>query len=290
MTSCNCLIISGPTASGKSRLALDLAGCKDIAIINADSLQLYKGLPILSSQPTEDEKKIAPHFLYSHFKAQENSSVMDWLMLVMAMIEQVKSEKKLPVIVGGSGMYISKLVEGISEMPTITEEVKKAARELYEKIGQEEFRQKFGENKIIDKQRLIRAAEVFMQTGKSISTWQKEARRTPFLEDFLHINLNPDREKLYQNCNSRFVEMLEQGAIDEVKNLVADDNCSVTKTLGFHEIKNFLSGEITREKMIEITTQKTRNYAKRQLTWFRNQLPVKLVFTDSVTALNFLQK
>lgn len=290
MTSCNCLIISGPTASGKSRLALDLAGCKDIAIINADSLQLYKGLPILSSQPTEDEKKIAPHFLYSHFKAQENSSVMDWLMLVMAMIEQVKSEKKLPVIVGGSGMYISKLVEGISEMPTITEEVKKAARELYEKIGQEEFRQKFGENKIIDKQRLIRAAEVFMQTGKSISTWQKEARRTPFLEDFLHINLNPDREKLYQNCNSRFVEMLEQGAIDEVKNLVADDNCSVTKTLGFHEIKNFLSGEITREKMIEIATQKTRNYAKRQLTWFRNQLPVKLVFTDSVTALNFLQK
>ena len=226
MTSCNCLIISGPTASGKSRLALDLAGCKDIAIINADSLQLYEGLPILSSQPTEDEKKIAPHFLYSHFKAQENSSVMDWLMLVMAMIEQVKSEKKLPVIVGGSGMYISKLVEGISEMPTITEEVKKAARELYEKIGQEEFRQKFGENKIIDKQRLIRAAEVFMQTGKSISTWQKEARRTPFLEDFLHINLNPDREKLYQNCNSRFVEMLKQGAIDEVKNLVADDNCS----------------------------------------------------------------
>ncbi len=290
MTSCNCLIISGPTASGKSRLALDLAGSKDIAIINADSLQLYEGLPILSSQPTEDEKKIAPHFLYSHFKARENSSVMDWLKLVMARIEQVKSEKKLPVIVGGSGMYISKLVEGISEMPAIAEEVKKAARELYEKIGQEEFRQKFGEDKIIDKQRLIRAAEVFMQTGKSISTWQKEAKRTPFLEDFLHINLNPDREKLYQNCNSRFVEMLDCGAIDEVKNLVAEDDWSITKTLGFHEIKNFLSGEITREKMIEIATQKTRNYAKRQLTWFRNQLPGKLVFTDSVTALNFLQK
>ena len=290
MTSCNCLIISGPTASGKSRLALDLAGSKDIAIINADSLQLYEGLPILSSQPSEAEKKIAPHFLYSYFKAQENSSVMDWLKLVMARIEQVKSEKKLPVIVGGSGMYISKLVEGISEMPAIAEEVKKAARELYEKIGQEEFRQKFGEDKIIDKQRLIRAAEVFMQTGKSISTWQKEAKRTPFLEDFLHINLNPDREKLYQNCNSRFVEMLDCGAIDEVKNLVAEDDCSITKTLGFHEIKNFLSGEITREKMIEIATQKTRNYAKRQLTWFRNQLPGKLVFTDSVTALNFLQK
>ena len=290
MTSCNCLIISGPTASGKSRLALDLSGRKDIAIINADSLQLYEGLPILSSQPSEAEKKITPHFLYSHFKAQENSSVMDWLKLVMAKIEQVKLEKKLPVIVGGSGMYISKLVEGISEMPTISEEVKKAARELYEKIGQEEFRQKFGEDKIIDKQRLIRAAEVFMQTGKSISTWQKEAKRTPFLKDFLHINLNPDREKLYQNCNSRFVEMLEQGAIDEVKNLVVDDDCSVTKTLGFREIKNFLSGEITREKMIEIATQKTRNYAKRQLTWFRNQLPEKHVFTDSATALNFLQK
>lgn len=290
MTSCNCLIISGPTASGKSRLALDLAERQDIAIINADSLQLYEGLPILSSQPTETEKKTAPHFLYSHFKAQENSSVMDWLKLVAAKIEQVKSEKKLPVIVGGSGMYISKLAEGISEMPAISEEVKKAARELYEKIGQEEFRQKFGEDRIIDKQRLIRAGEIFMQTGKSIFIWQKEAKKISFLEDFLHINLNPDREELYQNCNSRFVKMLECGAIDEVKNLVAGDDCSITKTLGFHEIKNFLSGEISREKMIEIATQKTRNYAKRQLTWFRNQLPGKQVFKDSATALKFLQK
>ena len=290
MTSCNCLIISGPTASGKSRLALDLSERQDIAIINADSLQLYEGLPILSSQPTEAEKKTAPHFLYSHFKAQENSSVMDWLKLAAARIEQVKSEKKLPVIVGGSGMYISKLAEGISEMPAISEEVKKAARELYEKIGQGEFRQKFGEDRIIDKQRLIRAGEVFMQTGKSIFIWQKEAKKISFLEDFLHVNLNPDREELYQNCNSRFVKMLECGAIDEVKNLVAGDDCSITKTLGFHEIKNFLSGEISREKMIEIATQKTRNYAKRQLTWFRNQLPGKQVFKDSATALKFLQK
>ncbi len=288
----NCLIISGPTASGKSRLALDLADLEDIAIINADSLQIYEGLPILSSQPTKDERKIAPHFLYSHFKAQENSSVMDWLRLVESTIEQVRSEKKLPIIVGGSGMYISKLIEGISEMPAILEETKKTTRELYEKIGQEEFRQKFGEDKIIDKQRLIRAAEVFLQTGKSIFLWQKETKKPSFLTDFLHINLDPNREKLYENCNSRFVKMLDCGAIDELKSLVAQgvsDDWQITKTLGFYEIRDFLEGKMSREKMIEIATQKTRNYAKRQLTWFRNQLPGKQIFSDPAAALNFLK-
>ncbi|MBU6140387.1 MAG: tRNA (adenosine(37)-N6)-dimethylallyltransferase MiaA [Proteobacteria bacterium] len=284
----NCLIISGPTASGKSRLALDLASLHDIAIINADSLQIYQGLPILSSQPTEAEKKIAPHFLYSHFKAQENSSVMDWLKLVETKIAEVQAEKKLPVIVGGSGMYISKLIEGISEMPEISKEVKKSTHELYEKIGHEEFRKKFGENKIIDKQRLIRAGEVFLQTGKSISYWQKDGKKISFLTDFLHINLNPDREKLYENCNSRFVKMLECGALEEVKNLVADEDCSISKTLGFREIKSFLSQEMSHEQMIEIATQKTRNYAKRQITWFRNQLPEKMVFSDAKQAIEFI--
>lgn len=285
----NCLIISGPTASGKSRLALDLAEKKDIAIINADSLQLYKGLPILSAQPSEEEQKIAPHFLYSHFKASESSSVMDWLKLVTTTVEQVRTEKKLPVIVGGSGMYISKLIEGISEMPEISTQVKKEAQELFEEIGIEKFREKFGEGKLIDKQRLMRAAEVLMETKKSIFDWQKTAKKTFALENFLHVNLNPKREKLYQNCNSRFVKMLAEGALEEVKNLQAEDNWPIAKTLGFREIKSFLNKEISREKMIEIATQKTRNYAKRQLTWFRNQLPQKQVFSDSSEALEFLK-
>jgi len=284
----NSLIISGPTASGKSRLALDFAASKDVVIINADSLQLYEGLPILSAQPSDDEKKIAPHFLYSHFKPYENSSVMDWLNLVEPILASARAEKKIPVIVGGSGMYISKLVEGISQMPAISLAAKNEAREIFEKIGLEEFRKKFGEEKLIDKQRLIRAAEVLIETKKSIFFWQKEAKKTPILKNFLHVNLNPNREELYQNCNRRFEKMLNEGALEEVKNLNAQNDWPIARTLGYQEIKGFLSGEISREKMIEIATQKTRNYAKRQLTWFRNQLPQKHVFSDAGSALKFL--
>ncbi len=186
-------------------------------------------------------------------------------------------------------MYISKLVEGISEMPEISESIKKEAHELFDKIGIEKFREKFGENKLIDKQRLIRAAEVLLQTGKTIFDWQKTAKKTPVLENFLHINLNPDREKLYQNCNLRFAKMIENGGLEEVKNLDANDDWAISKTLGYREIKSFLNGEISHQKMIEISTQKTRNYAKRQLTWFRNQLPQKQVFCDQQSALKYLR-
>ena len=291
------VVISGPTASGKSDLALKLAETKDIAIINADSLQIYQGLPILSSQATEAEQKTVKHFLYSHFKPSETSSVAIWLKLVKPIVEQLWSENKLPVIVGGSGMYISKLVEGISEIPEIDEDIRAGARQLFDEIGQEEFQQKLidlGENQIPDKQRMTRAYEVLKQTGKSISWWQERPLKKTFDEaDFIHANLNPDRRKLYENCNSRFVKMLKSGAPDEVRSLIAsgvDDDCQITKTLGFCEIRDFLDQRITQEKMIEIATQKTRNYAKRQLTWFRHQLPEKAVFTDSFEALGFLKQ
>ena len=296
----NILIISGPTASGKSALALNLADKKDIAIINADSLQIYETLPILSSQPTEAQKKKVSHFLYSHFKPQETSSVGTWLELVKSVIAELRKEKKLPVIVGGSGMYISKLIDGISEIPQIDEAIKIKARELFSEISREDFIEKlieFGEEKEkiekLDKQRLIRLYEVFEQTGKSIFDWQKQPNKKIFSEEnFIHINLNPDRKKLYEECNLRFEKMLELGAIEEVKTLInqgVKDDWQITKTLGFSEICDFLNGRISQEKMIEIAAQKTRNYAKRQLTWFRHQLPQKLVFTDLKAAEKFLE-
>jgi len=290
------LIISGPTASGKSGLAIDLSAEKDIAIINADSLQIYAGLPILSSQPTQDEQKKVPHFLYSHFKSQETSSVGSWLKLVKSRVEEVVKLKKLPVIVGGSGMYISKLVDGISEIPEIDEAVRNNARELYEEIGHAEFQKKLvdlGEDEILDKQRLTRAYEVLQQTGKPLSWWQHQPLKKIFENvEFLHVNLELERKKLYENCNSRFEKMLELGAFEEVKNLVnqgTSDDKQITKTLGFLEIREFLNEKISHQKMVEIATQKTRNYAKRQLTWFRHQLPQKHVFSDSISALNFLK-
>lgn len=285
------VVISGPTASGKSDLALKLADLRDIAIINADSLQIYRGLPILSSQPNEVEQKKASHFLYSHFNPTENSSVAIWLDLVKPIVERLWSENKLPVIVGGSGMYISKLVEGISQIPQISEEKKNEARELYEKLGHEKFKN-FTKGEALDKQRLIRAYEVLLETKKPISFWQNNPKKIFSDANFLHVNLNPNREELYKNCNLRFEKMLKIGAFEEVQNLVNQgitDEMQIAKTLGFFEVRDFLRGEIAREKMFEIAKQKTRNYAKRQLTWFRHQLPQKHVFSESASALNFLR-
>ncbi len=295
------LIISGPTASGKSQLAFNLSEFHDIAIINADSLQIYEGLPILSSQPSQLEQKKVKHFLYSILKPQESSSVAMWLKLVKSSVEQCRKENKLPVIVGGSGMYISKLVEGISEIPPIDESIRIEASELFEGINREDFIEelvKLGEEKEralkLDKHRLIRSYEVLKQTKKSIFYWQSQPITKIFDEkDFLHININPNRETLYQNCNSRFEKMLELGAIQEVDELLKQeilDDKQITKTLGFYEISDFLNNRITKEESVVIATQKTRNYAKRQLTWFRNQLPNKAVCEDVVSAFNLIKK
>jgi len=294
------LIISGPTASGKSALALELADSQDIAIINADSLQIYQGLPIISSQPSNEEQKKVKHFLYSALTPFETSSVGMWLKLVKSAVEDSWQQNKLPVIVGGSGMYISKLVEGICEIPFIDETVRANARELFEEIGAQNFKAELlnlGEEKErilnLDKQRLIRAYEVLKQTEKSFFWWQNQPNKMLFAEEiFTHINLNPNREKLYKTCNSRFELMMKNGAIAEVENLLdlgITEDAAITKTLGFIEITDFLEKRISEEEAINIASQKTRNYAKRQLTWFRNQLPNKLVFGEISEALNYLK-
>ena len=291
------LIISGATACGKSDLAMKLAQKKDLAIINADSLQIYQGLPILSSQPSIAEQKKVKHFLYSHFSSFQNSSVGIWLNLVKDAVEKCRQSQKLPVIVGGSGMYISKLVDGISAIPEILPEFRNEARQLYDEIGHENFQKKLielGEDEILDKQRLTRAYEVLRQTGKSIFWWQNQPMVKVFDKaNFIHVNLNLSRQKLYENCNLRFVQMLKNGAIEEVQNLInqgINEEMQITKTLGFVEIYDFLMGKKNREKTIEIATQKTRNYAKRQLTWFRHQISQKFVFEEQNEALNFLLK
>ena len=292
-------VISGPTASGKSELALQIAELsaakgKEAVIINADSLQIYQGLPILSSQPSAQDFLRASHLLYSHFGPKEYSSVGSWLQLVKETVEEIEKAGKLPIIVGGSGMYISKLIEGISEIPEIDADIRANSRKLFEEIGFVDMQQKLiemGGDEMTDAQRLMRAYEVLDQTGKSISWWQDQPLKKILPEaEFVHVNLNPDREILYNRCNERFEKMLELGAFEEVKALIQDniqDEKQVTKTLGFYEMRDFLEGTMTREKMIEKATQKTRNYAKRQLTWFRNQLRDKYVFSSAKAALNF---
>lgn len=289
------LIISGPTASGKSDLAMQIANFTGVSIINADSLQIYQGLPILSAQPSKEEMSQVKHYLYSKLSFNEQCSVGLWLNLAKEAINESFAQNKLPIIVGGSGMYISKLVDGISKIPEITPESREESCQLYDKMGHEAFQKNLYDltgEKIIDKQRLTRAYEVFLQTKKPISHWRNQPNEKVLPDvEFLHINLNPNREKLYENCNLRFEKMLKNGAISEVKKLInkkITPEDQITKTLGFYEIRDLIRNKISQEEAIESASQKTRNYAKRQLTYFRNQLRHKHVFEKSKEALDFL--
>jgi len=287
------LIISGATASGKSALALKIAAQKNGIIINADAMQLYRELPILSAQPSADDLKLAPHFLYSTLKHNQNSSVAVWLDLVVKQINEALENGQLPIVVGGTGLYISKLIDGINKIPEIDENLKIEIRQTLENSGKNELIKMLidlGENceEIVglDKQRLARRLEVLKQTGKNLSWWQSRPNHIFYPEEyFWHINIELPREKLYKNCNQRLDFMFKNGAVEEVRKLLAqnpEEDSGIFKTIGFLEIKNYLQGNIDQKQVIEVAAQKTRNYAKRQLTWFRNQFKNKIVIADGL--------
>jgi tRNA dimethylallyltransferase len=289
------IIISGPTASGKSDLALKIAdnfaNNFQTVIINADALQIYQSLEILSCQPSALDQEKIEHNLYSILNPGESSSVGLWLKLLLKSVENAWARNKLPLIVGGSGMYISRLVNGIAEIPEISTEIKDEARNLYDTISNAEFKKLLlamgqEESKILslDKQRLIRSYEVLKQTSKTIAWWQKQPQKFLFPKTkFLHFNLDPSRDLLYNNCNQRFNLIVKSGALQEVENLMKlelNQYSSITKTIGYQEIKDFLLAKINFEEMILSATQKTRNYAKRQVTWFNNQFQEKITIKD----------
>ena len=269
------IVISGATASGKSRVAIEVAKIFNGAIINADALQIYRDLPILSAQPTSENLIEVEHFLYGILPANEKISVGIWLKMVAEIVKKIQQENKIPIIVGGNGMYISRLINGISEIPEIDEKFRLQAQNLYAEIGHEKFQENFGNTKIIDKQKLLRACEVFLQTGKKIEFFQQQPPKKALEnQQFIHLNLNPPRQEIYQNCNERFAKMLENNALKEVENYIKNINdlsSPVVNTLGFKEILEFLNNKITLDEMQSLASQKTRNYAKRQLTWFRHQ-------------------
>ena len=287
------LIISGATASGKSALALKIAAQKNGVIINADAMQLYCELPILSAQPSAEDLKLAPHFLYSALKHNQNSSVAVWLNLVVKQINKALENGQLPIVVGGTGLYISKLIDGINNIPEIDKNLKIDIRQTLENSGKNELIKMLidlGENyeEIVglDKQRLSRRLEVLKQTGKNLSWWQIQPKHIFYPEKyFWHINIELPREKLYKNCNQRLDFMFKSGAVEEVSKLLAQnpaEDSGIFKTIGFLEIKNYLQGNVDQKQVIEIAAQKTRNYAKRQLTWFRNQFKNKIVIADGL--------
>ena len=273
------LILFGPTASGKSNIALKISANVKATIINADSMQVYKNLRILTSRPSEEDEKKFSHKLYGIINGAENCSVASWLELAKEEIQTSWNQNTLPILVGGTGMYLKSLMEGISEIPSIPDSIKLETEEVLKNKGLEYLYKRLVESNkqtVInkqDKQRIIRAFNVLKSTGKSIEEWQKVNKK--ILEDVdFEIYLPPiERENLYKTSEERFDQMLEKGAVEEVRGLLEqniDVNCSVMKAIGVREIQGYLNNEISEETCANLSKKNTRNYIKRQLTWIRS--------------------
>jgi tRNA dimethylallyltransferase len=318
------IILVGPTASGKSARAMELARAHKGSIINADAMQIYAGLPLLTAQPAPQDRAEIPHLLYEVTDAVEASSAGKWLAQAQTAIQQVLAEGRTPILVGGTGLYFEALRGGLAHIPAIPDAVRTKVENLYAEWGEEKFRTELAKYDAHsaariarnDRQRLIRAYEVAIHTGKPLGEWHKRSSPPPPLagggwgvgafhknenlgtpldlmpppptparegrgSQYNHANfkfethlLLPPREELYANCDKRFLAMIDQGAIDEVKKLLARNlstSLPAMKIIGVREIAGYLNGEMNRDDAIAKAQQMTRNYAKRQMTWFRNQ-------------------
>jgi tRNA dimethylallyltransferase len=281
-------IIIGATASGKSSYALDYADKYSAEIINADSMQIYKEYPILSAQPTKEDQSKVPHHLYGFIDVQHEFNVNKWLETASKKIKDCWDRQVIPVLVGGTGFYIQAILEGLSLIPNIPNAERKNIKERLENEGiQNLYAELKGKDPSLyeilkpnDIQRICRALEVFEATGKPLSYWQSIPKKKLIEADFKIIEIRKDRKELYKNINDRVLNMIQNGAIDEVKNVYRMYPETVypgQKILGYKEICNYLQGGWTLDQSIEKLQQHTRNYAKRQMTWFRHQVTPDIV-------------
>jgi tRNA dimethylallyltransferase len=280
----NAILIAGPTASGKSRLALDLAGRLDGTIVNADSMQVYAILDVLTARPGADEMQQAPHLLYGHVHPGTAYSTGAWMRDVADLADAGRLSGTRPIFVGGTGLYFRALEEGISAMPDIPASVRERWRyELADKGPEKLHRILMREDaqvamtlKAGDGQRIVRALEVLEVSGRSIRQWQAEAGR-PLIDrrSARFIVIEPDRTELVERINRRFAGMIDGGALEEARAMAAldlDPALPAMKAIGLRELQAALAGRIPMAEAIERAVIATRQYAKRQSTWFRNQL------------------
>jgi tRNA dimethylallyltransferase len=278
------LVFAGPTASGKSAAALAAARQFDGVVINADSMQVYRELAIVTARPDAAAMAAVPHRLYGVITAREPFSVARWREMALTEIDAALAAGKLPILAGGTGLYIEALAKGLAPVPEIPAAVRDEARKLVAEEGAAAFHARLaridaeaaGRLRPTDRQRLLRAWEVKTATGKSLREWQRAAggaEDAPLLLTFVFL---PPREALYAACDRRFQEMVERGAIEEVKALLAlklGAQLPAMKAVGVREIAAYLQGDINHARMIALGQQATRRYAKRQYTWFRHRLP-----------------
>ena len=277
------ILISGPTASGKSIFAIKLAKKINGEIINADSMQVYKELKILSARPNPKDYQKIKHHLYGFHDVKKNFSTGDWLKLAIKKIKEIKKRKHIPIFVGGTGLYYKALTEGLVEIPNIPIRFRNKIRSLHKTLGQKKFYKKLlkldpiSKNKInsTDSQRSIRAYEVKKYTKKSLHDWFKDTKSYFKKNEFIKIYIDFPRQELIQRINLRTEKMLKTGAIKEVKKFIklkVPVDKSVNKAIGIDEIKEYLNNKKELSETKEKISIKTRQYAKRQNTWARGNM------------------
>ena len=274
-------LIAGPTASGKSALALALAEATGGVIVNADSAQVYRDLPVLSAAPAAEELKRAEHRLYGVRDGAVPCSAAEWAAMAHREIAGVHENGRLPILVGGTGLYLRTLLDGIAPVPQIDPEVRHQVRESSTYANRDKLAaldpEAAARLKPGDKTRIARALEVILSTGRTLAEWQKQ--REGGIAELIELRaliLLPPREWLYRRCDERFARMMDEGAAVEVKALLArglNPNLPVMRAIGVPEISAMLRGDLTREEAIAAGQQATRRYAKRQYTWFAHQPP-----------------
>ncbi len=294
------ILIYGPTASGKSLFAIKLAKKINGEIVNADSMQVYKELKIISARPLPKNYKGIKHHLYGFKSVKKNFSTGDWLYLVKKKILEIKKRKKTPILVGGTGLYFKAITEGLVKIPNIPERFRKNVRSLHKKVGNKKFFLKLAKLDHLaktyinpsDTQRIIRAYEVKLYTKKSIYDWFKKTKSDFENRDFYKILIDYPRDELIKRINYRTKNMIKDGAISEVKRLIKlklPKNKTSIKAIGIEEISSFLNKKIQIPEVIEKISIKTRQYAKRQTTWGRgNMISWNKLKSDSLE--KFLKK
>ena len=277
------MLIAGPTASGKSAAALALADRLDGEIVNADAMQVYRDLRVLTARPSDEEEARAPHHLYGTLDGAARCSAGRWARMAADAVAEIRARGKVPIVTGGTGLYFKALTDGLSPIPDVAEEIRAHGNAVFDELGAEAFRAEvlsrdpaMSHLEANDRQRLIRAWEVPEATGTPLSVWQRRPRVTLVEGAFVPAVLTPPRETLYARCDGRLETMIEQGALDEVSALLARDldaSLPIMKSLGVPELAAHLYGSVSLEEAISQAQMNTRRFAKRQMTWFRGQTP-----------------
>jgi tRNA dimethylallyltransferase len=276
-------LIAGPTASGKSALALRLAQTIGGEIVGADALQLYRDIPVLSAAPSEREQALVPHHLVGVADAADGWSVGRWLRAAREVLDGIAGRGRPAVVVGGTGLYFRALTQGLAEVPPVPTAVRAQGEAEYAELGEAAFRARLAQADPAaaarispgDRQRLVRAWEVFAVTGRALSDWQADNQGALPADAWRGVAIAPEREALFGRCDARFEAMMAAGALEEVKALAArrlPPSLPAMKAVGYPELAAHLRGELSLPQAVEAAQRETRRYAKRQSTWLRGQM------------------